>query len=94
MKLSQEQVDRFAAEGFLVVKGMLDRTGIAALAERAEWIASGTASHIPAERLQREPSVKAGKTPSSLTSIRPRGARAAPTKAKARKPKARKPMVR
>ena len=60
MKLSQEQVDRFAAEGFLVVKGMLDRMGIAALAERAEWIASGTASHIPAERLQREPSVKAG----------------------------------
>ena len=60
MKLSQEQVDRFAAEGFLVVKGGLDREGIAALAERAEWIASGSASHITRE-LQSEPSVKAGK---------------------------------
>ena len=72
MQVSQEQVDRFASEGFLVVKGMLDREGIAALAERAEWIASGSAPHIPGESLQAEPTVKEGMAtaPSFADSLR------------------------
>ena len=60
MKLSQEQAQQFRKDGFLIVEGLLDQAEIASLRERAEWAASGQASHIPEERLQVESGVVKG----------------------------------
>lgn len=60
MKLSAAQVERFRADGVLIVEGLLDEGEIAALRQRAEWVASGGASHVARERLQVEPRVAQG----------------------------------
>jgi len=60
MKLSAEQVERFRADGFLIVEGVLNEGEVVALRERAEWVASGAAPHIASERLQVEPRVAQG----------------------------------
>ena len=60
MQLSNEQVEQFWANGFIIVKNLLDSDEVASLLAHAEWVASGAASHIPAGQLQVEPSVAAG----------------------------------
>ncbi|MDE2869253.1 MAG: hypothetical protein OXN91_11505, partial [Chloroflexota bacterium] len=44
--LTQAQVDQFMRDGFTVVDDLLDADEIAALAERADLIASGRADHV------------------------------------------------
>jgi len=60
MSLSAAQVEQFHREGLLIVRGLLDEAEIAALSQRAEWVASGAAPHITGERLQVEPRVAQG----------------------------------
>ena len=40
VKLSEEKIERFRADGFLVLKGLLDAGEVATLLERAEWVAA------------------------------------------------------
>lgn len=58
--LSSGAIAQFERDGVLVVADLLDKDHIAALRERAEWIASGQAAHIPSARLQVEPQVAKG----------------------------------
>ncbi len=60
MKLSDEQVNQFWEGGFLIVENLLDEDEVATLLARAEWVASGNASHIPTTQLQVEPRVVEG----------------------------------
>lgn len=60
MQLSEEQVKQFWEDGYLIVENLLNEEEVATLRERAEWVANGTAPHIPKERLQVEPGVVAG----------------------------------
>ena len=60
MKLSEQQVNRFREDGFLIVEDLLDPAEVETLRKRAEWVASGQASHIPKENLQVEPRVAQG----------------------------------
>ena len=70
VKLSEEKIERFRADGFLVVKGLLDAGEVATLLERAEWVASGQADHVPSQRLQVEPEVAEGKAATYADSLR------------------------
>ena len=65
MKLSEEKIEQFNADGVLVVEGLLDADEVATLRERAEWVASGQAAHVPPERLQVEPGVTKGEARSA-----------------------------
>ena len=60
MKLSSEQIDEFLEDGVLVVRELLEPGDVATLRERAEWVASGSAPHVPEGRLQSEPRVTSG----------------------------------
>lgn len=62
MQLSDEQVEQFWEDGFIIVENLLDPDEVASLLAHAEWVASGKATHIPAGQLQVEPSVAAGGT--------------------------------
>ena len=53
--LTQEQVDSFRRDGFLVVEEVLSAAEIARLAERTDLIASGEALHVPDSSIQIEP---------------------------------------
>jgi phytanoyl-CoA hydroxylase len=61
MKLSEEQVTQFWAEGFLIVEDLLSPEEVGSVLQRAEWIASGQAPHVSKGRLQLEPEVAEGK---------------------------------
>jgi len=58
--LAQKEIEEFKSDGVLIVKGLIDIDELASLRERAEWIASGKASHVSPERLQVEPGVASG----------------------------------
>ncbi|HZP82948.1 MAG TPA: phytanoyl-CoA dioxygenase family protein [Chthonomonadaceae bacterium] len=58
--LTEEQVAFFQENGYLLVGQVLTSAEVEALRERAEWIASGHAAHIPPEYLQVEPRVAQG----------------------------------
>ena len=60
MQLSNEQVEQFWEDGFIIVENLLDPDEVASLLAHAEWVASGKASHIPKGQLQIEPHVVAG----------------------------------
>ena len=60
MKLSRDKIEAFNKDGVLVVEGLLDADEVATMRERAEWVASGQAAHIPSERLQMESVVSKG----------------------------------
>ncbi|OGG46772.1 MAG: hypothetical protein A3F84_12475 [Candidatus Handelsmanbacteria bacterium RIFCSPLOWO2_12_FULL_64_10] len=60
MRLSEQQVKQFWEDGFLIVEGLLDQGEVETLRRRAEWVASGQASHIPKGNLQVEPRVAQG----------------------------------
>lgn len=60
MKLSAQQVEQFWQDGVLIVENLLDEQALATLRARAEWVATGQATHIAPERLQVEPGVTAG----------------------------------
>jgi phytanoyl-CoA hydroxylase len=58
--LSQEQVEQFWQDGFLVVPNLLSATDTGLLKERAELIAGGAASHVADTQLQVEPAALQG----------------------------------
>ena len=58
--LARKKIEEFKSDGVLIVKGLIDADELASLRERAEWIASGKASHVSPERLQVEPGVASG----------------------------------
>lgn len=60
MKLAAPQVEQFWQDGFLIVENLLDEQELATLRAHADWVASGQATHITADRLQVEPGVAAG----------------------------------
>jgi phytanoyl-CoA hydroxylase len=60
MELTAEQVAFFRENGYLLVGEILSAAEVEQLRERAEWIASGEAEHIPAHCLQVEPRVSRG----------------------------------
>lgn len=60
MKLSAQQVEQFWQDGVLIVENLLNEQDVATLRARAEWVATGQATHIAQDRLQVEPSVTAG----------------------------------
>ena len=60
MKLAAPQVEQFWQDGFLIVENLLDEQELATLRAHADWVASGQATHIAADRLQVEPGVAAG----------------------------------
>jgi phytanoyl-CoA hydroxylase len=60
MQLSEEQVKQFWEDGYLIVENLLNEDEVVTLRQRAEWVANGTALHIPKEKLQVEPGVVAG----------------------------------
>jgi phytanoyl-CoA hydroxylase len=59
-KLTPEQVRFFQENGYLIVPHLFTDAELEALRQRAEWIASGEAPHIPAECRQVEPGVAQG----------------------------------
>ncbi len=59
--LSQDQIERFRAGGFLVIRELLTSAEIESIAFRAELVAGGQSGHVPPERLQVEPDVEQGK---------------------------------
>ena len=58
--LAQKEIEEFKSDGVLIVRGLIDIDELTSLRERAEWIASGKASHVSPERLQVEPGVASG----------------------------------
>jgi ectoine hydroxylase-related dioxygenase (phytanoyl-CoA dioxygenase family) len=60
VKLSPDKVEEFNKDGVLIIKGLLNADEVATMHQRAEWVASGQAPHIPSERLQVEPGVTKG----------------------------------
>ena len=60
MQLSNEQVEQFWEDGFIIVENLLDPDEVVSLLGHAEWVASGKAAHIPEGQLQIEPRVRAG----------------------------------
>ena len=60
MQLSNEQVEQFWEDGFIILKNLLSPDEVTSLLAHAEWVASGVASHIPKGQLQVEPNVAAG----------------------------------
>lgn len=60
MNLAARQVEQFWQDGFLIVENLLDEQELATLRAHADWVASGQATHITADRLQVEPGVAAG----------------------------------
>ena len=60
MKLSEQQVKQFQKDGVLIVEDLLDEAEVQTLRKRAEWVASGQASHISRGQLQVEPRVAKG----------------------------------
>jgi ectoine hydroxylase-related dioxygenase (phytanoyl-CoA dioxygenase family) len=63
--LSQQQVDKFWQAGFLAVEDVLPEDQIGLLAERADQIASGQATHINPERVQLEKRFREGGRPAA-----------------------------
>lgn len=59
-ELTPEQVAFFKENGYLVLPRLFTDAELEALRQRAEWIASGEAAHIPAECRQVEPGVAQG----------------------------------
>jgi len=62
MMLTKEQVQQFWEDGFIIVENLLDEAEVAALRQRAEWVSSGEAAHVPKQLLQVEPQVAQGVT--------------------------------
>jgi len=62
MKLTQEQIDQFWTDGFLIVEDLLDQTEINALRQRIASVLEGKLTAITPALLQVEPEVAAGKT--------------------------------
>jgi phytanoyl-CoA hydroxylase len=60
MGLMPEQVAFFQTNGYLIVGSILTDEELERLRERAEWIASGEAEHVPEEFRQVEPRVARG----------------------------------
>jgi ectoine hydroxylase-related dioxygenase (phytanoyl-CoA dioxygenase family) len=60
VKLSEQRVRQFWEDGVLIVENLLDEAEVETLRKRAEWVASGQASHISKGQLQVEPRVSKG----------------------------------
>jgi hypothetical protein len=58
--LTTEQIEFFRENGYLIVGQILTDDEVTALRERADWIASGQAPHVPVECRQVEPRVAQG----------------------------------
>ena len=61
--LTQDQIDQFGLNGFLVVEDVLSPSEVDTLAEHSDFIASGRADHIPDTSIQLEPVFREGKQP-------------------------------
>ncbi len=60
MGLTPEQVTFFDENGYLLLGKLFTEEELERLRERAEWIASGQAEHVPEQCLQVEPRVAEG----------------------------------
>ena len=53
--LTEEQLLRFHSDGFLIVRGLVSATDVAALSERTDAIASRSVASVPTEKVQLDP---------------------------------------
>jgi phytanoyl-CoA hydroxylase len=60
MSLSPQQIAFFRENGYLVLEKLFEEEELEALRRRAEWIASGEATHVPEQYRQVEPQVMEG----------------------------------
>ena len=60
MSLTPEQVVFFQEHGYLILEKLFEEEELEALRRRAEWIASGDATHVPEQYRQVEPRVAQG----------------------------------
>ena len=60
MSLTPEQIAFFQENGYLILEKLFTEEGLDALRRRAEWIASGEATHVPEQYRQVEPRVAQG----------------------------------
>src|SRR5437762_5607826 len=60
MTLTEEQIAFFRENGYLILEKLFTEEELEALRRRAEWIASGEATHIPEQYRQVEPRVAQG----------------------------------
>ena len=63
LSLSQDQIDQFGLNGFLVVEDVLSSSKVDALAQHCDFIASGQADHIPDTSIQLEKVFRERKQP-------------------------------
>src|SRR5215213_7129645 len=59
-ELTREQVQFFQENGYLILPRLFNDEELEALRQRAEWIASGEAPHVPEEYRQVEPRIAQG----------------------------------
>ena len=62
-RLSAEQIASFRIDGFLAVENVVSAADIARLADHADLVASGRASHVPGDRIQLERPFREGTRP-------------------------------
>ncbi len=61
--LTEDQVNEFGLNGFLVVEDVLSADEVETVADRCDFIASGSAEHIPETGVQLEPEFREGRRP-------------------------------